>query len=217
MKPLQPKAKDLRVVVFDLDGVLVDIDSSWQVVHRAFGVDNEENYKRYMRGEIDYKEFMRSDICLWGRSHINKIEIILQKVPLMNGAEETVGRLKEFGYRTAIISSGISILACRIKAELGMDRAFANQLLTDENGILTGEGKEEVKLAGKELVLKKVASTEGAKLSQCAVVGDSVFDIPMFEEAGFSVAFNAQDGRVVRAADVAINQKDLRKVLVYLV
>jgi phosphoserine phosphatase len=216
-KLLHPKVRDIRMVVFDLDGVLVDVDSSWQVVHRAFGADNEENYRRYMLGEIDFKEFMRSDIRLWGRAHISQIERILDGVPLMKGAEETVDRLKEYGYKTAIISSGISILADRVRASLGIDHAFANKLLTDENGRLTGEGKEEVELSSKVFVLRRLASMERMKPTQCAVVGDGIFDIPMFEEAGFSVAFNAQDERAVRAADIAINEKDLRKVLAHLV
>ncbi|GAG35915.1 unnamed protein product, partial [marine sediment metagenome] len=54
----------IKMVVFDLDGVLVDIDSSWQTIHRAFGVDNEENFQKHLRNEIDYREFMRSDIGL---------------------------------------------------------------------------------------------------------------------------------------------------------
>jgi hypothetical protein len=31
----------LKMAVFDMDGVLVDIDSSWQLIHRAFGTDND--------------------------------------------------------------------------------------------------------------------------------------------------------------------------------
>ena len=38
----------MKMVVFDMDGVLVDIDSSWQLIHKAFNADNEENFQRYL-------------------------------------------------------------------------------------------------------------------------------------------------------------------------
>ena len=52
------------IVVFDLDGVLVDIQSSWDWVHRHFGVDNDESLAQYLAGQIDDLEFMRRDIAL---------------------------------------------------------------------------------------------------------------------------------------------------------
>ena len=80
----------LKIVVFDMDGVLVDIESSWHFVHTAFNVSNQDNLKRYLRGEIDYKEFMKRDIRLWGNIHINMVRKTLAKVPLMKGAKSTV-------------------------------------------------------------------------------------------------------------------------------
>jgi len=205
----------IKMVVFDMDGVLVNIDSSWRAVHRAFGVDNEKNYQRFMRGEIDFKEFMRSDIRLWGDAHISDVKGILDRAPLMKGADEAVRKLKRAGYRTAIISSGISILADRVRSQLGIDLSFSNILLSFGDGKLSGEGEEVVGLNDKLHVFRRLASMKGLTTKQCAVVGDSVFDKPLFEEAGFSIAFNAEDEGVKGAADVVVEDKDLRKILPY--
>jgi len=212
-QPMHKKLRNIKLVVFDLDGVLVDTDSSWRTVHEAFGVDNEENFQRYLRDEISFKEFMRSDIRLWNYIHINQIKRILDQVPLIKGAKETVNALRKAGYKTAIISSGISLLADRIKNELGIDQSFANELLVNQNGHLTGEGKENVELLKKVRILRQLAAIEGITTQQCAVVGDSIFDIPLFKKAGFSIAFNTKDRRVEEAADLAIEDKDLKKIL----
>jgi len=204
---MHKKLRNIKLVVFDLDGVLVDTKSSWQTIHEAFGVDNEENFQRYLRDEISFKEFMRSDIRLWKNININKIKSILDQVPLIKGAKETINALKKAGYKTAIISSGISLLADRVKNELGIDQSFANELLVNKNGYLTGEGKENVELLKKVRTLQRLAAIEGIATQQCAVVGDSVFDIQLFKKAGFSIAFNTKDHRVKEAANLAIEGK----------
>jgi phosphoserine phosphatase len=208
----------LRIVVFDMDGVLVDVKSSWQFVHQAFGASNWENVKRYLNGQITYSEFMRRDIALWGRRvHIDMISCILSKAPLMPGATEAFDCLKMAGLKTALISAGVSILADRLRAILGLDRVFANRILTDQQGFLTGEGEETVGLLDKLKVLKKVVALDNVSLSECAVVGDSVYDVPMFNEAGLRIAFNTNEDSVRKAADVVIEKKDLREILPYVV
>jgi len=206
----------LKMVVFDLDGVLVDIDSSWQLVHRAFGTDNEENFQRHLRGEIDFEEFMRSDIRLWGRVNIRQIKSVLDEVPMMAAARNVISELKKAGYKAAIISSGISILADRVRETLNMDRSYANRLLVDDDGWLTGEGEEIVGLLSKDVVLKRLTEEEGVSIRQCAVIGDSRFDISLFREAGLSIAFNAKDEEVKKAADLVIEGKDLGRILPWL-
>ncbi len=208
---------NIKLVVFDLDGVLVESESSWQALHDAFSVDNEENFQRYLRGEIDYREFMRSDIRLWGNASREEIVMMLGRVRLMNGAKETIEKLRRAGYKTAIISSGISLLADRVKDQLGIVRSYANSLRFDEDGRLTGEAEELVTLLNKDDVLKRLAASEGLEPLECAVVGDSKFDVAMFKEAGFSIAFNSKDELVKEAADSVVEEKDLRAILPLLV
>lgn len=200
-----------------MDGVLVESDSSWQALHDSFGVTNEGNFQKYLRGEIDYKEFMRSDIRLWGSVSREEIKRILDLVRLMKGAKETIDKLKKAGYKTAIISSGVSLLADRVRDQLGIDYSYANRLLFDEKGRLTGEAEESVTLLNKDRILRRLAAVECIKPSECAVVGDSRFDIPMFNEAAFSIAFNPKDELVREAADSVIEGKDLKKILPLLI
>ena len=45
--------RDFGLVAFDMDGVLVDYESSWTWVHDHFGVKSEESISAFVRGEID--------------------------------------------------------------------------------------------------------------------------------------------------------------------
>ena len=200
-----------------MDGVLVNIESSWTIVHKAFNIDERETFRRYLRGEFDYLEFMRKDIGLWGHVHVNQIRKILDQVPLMKGSKGTIDILRKNGYVTAIISSGLRILAEKLKRKLGLDYIFANNLLIDKNGILTGEGNSEVGIWDKEHVLQRLLKSLTITPNHCAVVGDSIFDISLFDVAGFSIAFNSRDERVRKSADVSIESKDLRTILPYFI
>ena len=200
-----------------MDGVLVRTRSSWTSVHKAFNVDEKTTFERYLRGEFDYLEFLRRDIAFWGHVHVNRICKILNQVPIMPGAEDTFEMLHKNGYVTAIISSGISILAEKLKKKLGIHHVFANELLKDEDGFLTGEGNPVVPLWDKAKVMQNLLKSLSIKPDHCAVVGDSVFDIPLFDSAGFSIAFNSKDKRVNKTADVSIESSDLRDILPYFI
>jgi phosphoserine phosphatase len=203
----------IQLVVFDMDGVLVEIDSSWQVIHRAFAVDNEDNFRRHQQGLITYSEFMQSDIRLWGRTHQNQIQQILATVPLMPGAKTTLAQLRRAGKATAIISSGLMLLANRLCSALDIDYVYANQLITDTEGYLTGEGDGKVTLDNKGQILAQLCADTKILPENCAVIGDSRFDLSLFDCAGLRIAFNAQDSTLKQAADLTIEASDLRQLL----
>ena len=56
---------EVEAVVFDCDGVLVDITSSWQQIHSYFGTNNKENLAKFLEKEITDDEFMELDVKLW--------------------------------------------------------------------------------------------------------------------------------------------------------
>ena len=86
------KLDKIKLVVFDMDGVLVDAVSSWKYIHDHFNTSNEKSVDDYVHGKIDDLEFIRRDVELWkinGKPiKMNKLEEILSDVPLMKGAED---------------------------------------------------------------------------------------------------------------------------------
>jgi phosphoserine phosphatase len=214
-------SQDFSIVIFDLDGVLVDSISSWVYLHDHFGVNNDPAYYAYMRNEIDDYEFMRRDIKLWlnktQKFHISELTQILDSVPYMPGFFETMKVLNNNNIQTAIVSAGLEQLANRV-AEAGNIRyVFANGLETDEVGYLTGEGILRVELRNKGKVVRNLLEELNIESDSAISIGNGEIDITMFEESGFSIAFDPADNKIRESADIIIEKKDLTEILNYII
>ena len=206
-----------RLVVFDMDGVLADVQSSWVYVHRHFNVNNDHSLYAYLRGEIDDLEFIRRDIKLWKDKEpdisTHRIGDILKGVPLMPGASNAVSQLRKRGVKTAIVSAGIDLLAERIAGELGMDHQLANGFVADGHGTLTGEGILRVKLMDKGDAVSEVGARFGVVPEDIVSVGNSSYDVSMFERSGKGIAFRPSDDKVREMADAVVEHDDLSAIL----
>ncbi len=206
----------LRLVAFDMDGTLVDIPSSWRVVHDHFGDHNDEGLRRFLANEIDDEEFIRMDLRVW-RKHapdltLADLERILADVPLMPGATELVRRLRARQVTTAIVSGGLDVLAERIGSELGVDHVRANGLLVDGEGRLTGAGIVRVPIHGKEQVLERLQEELGVRPAETASVGNSEIDVGLFRRSRVGVAFLPEDDTVRSAANHVVTERNLGRV-----
>ena len=180
-----------KVVVFDLDGVLVEEPSAWWTLHHAFNTyeASKENLNAYNRGIIDYPEFMRRDINLWGSRNIKEIENILLKFTLREDAIQTCDNLRDQGYRLAIVSAGIDILAEAVSVRVGIQNWVANGLVLDGSGLLNGEGIFRVDLKRKDWALTELLKSLGVGLPEVVSVGDSKYDLSMMQVCGGGIAF----------------------------
>jgi len=211
------KPDKIELVVFDMDGVLTDTISSWKYVHDYFGSSNDRSVNAYLQGKIDDMEFIKRDVSLWRIddkpiTHGKLVEI-LSDVPLMKGVKKCIGFLNGHGVKTAIVSAGLDILARRVADETGIDHVFANGLKADKKGFVTGEGLLNVKLMYKEKTIEELSKISEISLGRIAAVGNSCFDIPMFETCGLGIAFNPEDDCVRKAADYVVEARDLTKIL----
>jgi len=200
-----------------MDGTLVDVSSSWHVVHQHFGDHNEEGLRRFLANEIDDHEFIRSDVRIWKRHApdltVFDLERILAQVPLMPGAQELIDGVHARGARAAIVSGGLDVLARRIARELGIEVALANGLRVDADGRLTGEGIVRVPIHGKEGVLEGLQNQLGVTPAETASVGNSEIDVGLFRRSRVGVAFLPEDEEVRRGATAVVTERNLARVL----
>ncbi len=206
----------LRLVAFDMDGTLVDVPSSWRVVHDHFGDHNDEGLRRFLANEIDDHEFIRLDIRVWWKHApaltLRDLERILADVPLMPGAAALVHGLHARGIRTAIVSGGLDLLADRIGRELGIDTVLANGVRTGPDGRLSGEGIVRVPIHGKEGVLAALQEKLAIAPRETASVGNSEIDVGLFRRSRVGIAFRPEDDSVRRAASAIVTEPDLGRV-----
>lgn len=187
----------IRLVCFDMDGVLIDAGSSWVLVHKHFGVENKAGLEGYLRGEFDDHEFVRKDVALWHGVkkdlHKRDLEAIFEVPPFMPGVQEAVSALREAGVEMCICSGGIDLMAERVAQHLGIHHVAANGFEYDEGGFLTGEGIVRVPLNDKASAPIHFSKKLGIPLSECLSIGNSMPDASMFDVTGRSIAFHPED------------------------
>ena len=203
-----------KAVIFDVDGVLTCIDSIWRHIHEKLGVLDKarKNAEMYYSGKISYEEWAILDVMLWKGTPYKLIERIVTEVPLRKGAKETINELKKLGLTIAAISAGLDVITKRIKEDLNIDYIFSNQLVI-KNGIVTGDVIVRVEARNKDKIMKNFCKKIGIKTKECIVVGDSFVDVPMFKIAGFSIAFNPKDQKVMNNSDIIILSHSLKPIL----
>jgi len=203
--------KPIRLVIFDLDGTITQVESTWQYIHERLGTwqKGKVSARDYWSGRIDYVKWAELDSSMWRGIDIRRIKSIVDEIPYMHGARETIVRLREREKLLGIVSAGVSLLSNRVKEDLGMDFAIANDLEVSE-GRMTGRVTVNVSLNEKAIAIKRAAEHLGCSLRECAVVGDNDFDLP--HDAGLRIAFNSK-GNTRIVCDVLVRGTDMRAIL----
>ena len=208
------------LVCFDMDGTLTKLRSSWCWVHECFEVDNEPSYQAFVNGEIDEPEFMRRDIALWTAKNpnvtINDIAVLFRDMPLIDGIQETIACLSANGIRSVIISGGIDRAAAMLTREFGFDGFMADEILSNPDGTLTGEGKMNVDLRDKGINVREFTEKYGTTKDRVVSVGNSFTDIGMFKQSGMSIAFNPTDQWTQEAATHTVFSENISDILDYI-
>lgn len=206
----------IKLVVFDMDGTLLEPRSCWAYIHEHFGTDNSEMLKLYIERKISDNDFVKADMKLWQNTTKKKVDekyinSILDEIKPIKGAKKLIENLHSKHLETVIISGGIQYLATKWAEKWGMKYALANKLIDDENGKL----KAEVNVRGnnKGPVMDSLLEKMKIKKEEVISVGDTVVDLPLFERSEFSIAVNTNDSRVINKADYHHTSSDLSDLI----
>jgi phosphoserine phosphatase len=86
----------------------------------------------------------------------------------------------------------------------------------DGDGRLTGKAILNVKLMDKGEAVRRVARQLGATKEETVSVGNSRYDVSMFDQSGLGIAFCPEDDIVREKADVVVDKKDLTAILEFI-
>ncbi len=204
----------LRLVAFDMDGVLVDHVSSWAAVHDALGTQNSGAVASYLAGEIDDREFILRDVALWRGARPEfgpgDLQQILARVPRMFAMREAVAAVRAQGATCAIVTGGLRGLAEMLVREAGFSHFRANDVVFGKDGRLQDDAVVDVPLRNKGGVLAALQDRLGVSPAQTAAIGDSQFDVGLFARSRISVAFNPLDEAASQHATHVVRGRDLR-------
>ncbi len=190
----------VKLVIFDVDGVLVHVKSSWHYLHEFFGVSREAEVYRDMfeKGLIDYVKWMELDVMLWVKAkgrpiHRSELLEILSRINIDPEAPVVSRWLKRNGIKIALVSGGVDLLVSRVAEVVGADIWMANKLSFDKRGYLISGG---IPLVGvwKDKAVRTIAEALGISLNNTMFVGDSIWDKPAMKIVGYPVRYKDEEG-----------------------
>ena len=210
-----------KLALFDMDGTLLKDRGIFVIAEkkgfleelvRLFKDDSREFYKR----SIDIAKLQK------GFTKKEYLEIF-RTIPTRDHAKNIIKELKNKKIKTAIVTDSYKFLADDLKKRLGIDYAFANDLVTNGD-IITGElimqnkdlksefytGK--IYSICKSCILEKLCKEMSITEKEVITVGDGKIDIGMIKKAGLGIAINALE-ELQKNADVVTD--DLRVILDY--
>jgi len=188
---------EVKLAAFDLDGTVLEHNSSWVAIHRHFGTEHNgaASLRLYTEGKIDYREFMRRDISSWPKKVArDEIVSILSDYKVRREAPGVFKELRSRGIMTALVTSGIDILARDVAADLEIDHWVANGLRFDRDGMLLPRGVGRVDPTRKDIAYQRLLSKIGIPSKKTIAVGDTVYDLAFLKSAakGFMLAHSTR-------------------------
>ncbi|WP_088280657.1 phosphoserine phosphatase SerB [Ideonella sp. A 288] len=221
IRGLEPplKLSDYRLIAFDMDSTLINIECVDEIAAAAGRKDEVAAItEAAMRGEItDYKDSLRRRVALLAGVPESALQKVYdERLQLNPGVETFVQACRRAGLKTLLVSGGFTFFSERIRHRLQLDFARANTLGTF-NGRLTGtlfdrpwgdicDGAE------KRRVVLEVCELMGIPTSQSIAVGDGANDLPMMSVAGLSIAYHGKPA-VREQAMLSIEQGGMDRAL----
>lgn len=213
LQKMEAYRKNKRLVFFDMDSTLVDMEIIDEMAQRA-GVFKEVSRitEKAMRGDIDFEESLTQRVALLKGLKVEELEKIRRDMKLSAGAEDLVDTLKRLGFKLGLVSGGFDYFSDFLREKLGLDFSYANQLEI-KNGVLTGKvlGKI-VDNTYKAKIVNMVSDEQGVLLDQTVAIGDGANDGLMLGQAGLGIAYNAKE-KLERVANMSLGRARLRNIL----
>lgn len=205
-----------RLVVLDVDSTLIQ-DEVIELLAAEAGCLEQVRAMTdaAMAGEVDFERSLRDRVRLLAGLDIAAVDRAWANLHYTPGASTFLRTLRRLGYHVAVVSGGFTVFTDRLKADLDLDAAYANELEVVD-GHFTGEVVGPViDRDAKAALLETIATQAGIPMEQTVAVGDGANDLAMLEAAGLGIAFNGKPV-VAAAADTALTVPYLDAVLFFL-
>jgi len=201
-----------KIVVFDMDDTII---KGKFIDHFAGSFGLLEELKEIQSNERNPIILARQIANLLIDKSLDQILQVVDGIPIVSGAVETIIDLKRRGFIVGIISDSYDIITNHIKNKLGMDFSIANELEFSKS-ICTGEIKiPSYFLKGQDSicnhpvcktnVLLKMLQKFGIPIQDAVVVGDHDSDYCMIEKSGKGVAFKADEDDIKNRLELVIS------------
>jgi HAD superfamily phosphoserine phosphatase-like hydrolase len=213
-------ADKIRMLLFDLDGTLIQYPSSkfqstWDAVGVAAGVEKEfeENLEKFYQHSHLWNQWAKEDAELLKDKDFNEVKRkVLELIVYSPGVEELFDTLSD-KYQKGILSNGLGFVANELCQNFGLGFYMADELSVKE-GKFTGEVVAGMPNRDKTKGLEMICDKYQVEPQQICYVGDHENDLVVFKEVGKAVAFNPKTEEVREKAHYVISDfKELLKII----
>lgn len=207
-------AADYRLIAFDVDGTLVGSGRGqvvWEILNQHFcpGVDDKgARGQAHAERHITYAEWVGLDVLDWilaGATRPELERVIRQRLSPTPGAAHVLGRLRDRGFRLAVISGTLDLTLELLFPGHPFEVVHTNRLLFDEAGRVRDWCATPYDNAGKAQALRQIARRMQVPLAQTVFVGDHVNDLAAMRAAGLAIAFEPKHPSVSAAAHAEVH------------
>jgi len=184
--------RPIRAFLFDLDATLTACEFLDTLADElGLGGRIRQLTQAAMDGEMDFAASYRARLELLAGTPVNRINGVIARLRLTEGAERLCGTLHRREIATAIVTGGYARVGRAVQQRLGIRTLYATEL-EEHAGKLTGQ------LAGKLIdetekvhALDDFCRRNGCQRADCAVAGDGANDLRMLAAAGRAILYSA--------------------------
>lgn len=193
----------------DMDGTVVQYQgssfhSSWDAIGIATGKREEwlkageqyyhniqecEKKRELEQAKYLYLEWFDLNCRMLEGTEVEKVKAQIFPPPYTPGFSEFCAYLEKTGIIRGIVSSGVDLVANRIKEELNLEFAVANKLHL-RDGKFSGSGEMDVPLWKKGEIVTTVMHAYSIDSSEVAYIGDHENDVGAWEKVAWRLGMN---------------------------
>lgn len=204
------------VLVMDMDSTTIEIECIDEIAKLA-GVGEQVSAvtELAMQGKLDFAQSLKQRVATLTNAPVSILAEVANNLPLMPGLAKLVTELQQHQWKVAIASGGFTYFANKLKDDLKLDAAFANELeIIDQKltGQVLGNIVDAQVKADCLLALKEEFNIDD---KQTVAMGDGANDLVMMAAASLGVAYKAKP-IVLKQATTSINYSGLDCMLHWL-
>ncbi len=198
--------ENIKLMVFDMDGVLLKNRNSWDVIiNRSMHRTNSGTGMKYTFDYI-YKNGLPHD--LYKNLTEAKIRTYINLNDVSSNVLRTIEYLKGRKVKTAIVSAGSHVFAEYLSQLFGIDDYIGNEVNTTSHSFI-----KNVDPAEKDINVNALQARYGISPVETVSVGDSYMDLSMKRKSKYFVAFNPGTGKLADASDFTVNSTNLYEII----
>lgn len=166
---------------------------------------------QYAQSTISNRQLAEATAAMFAGVSVADMVQALSDIPVIEAVPEALAALKARGVTVLLGTITWAFAAEILRQRFGFDAASGTEMGIDD-GRLTGSVERHFGARDKVGFVAGQAAKRGFTLRDCAAVGDSHSDIPLFQAVGLGIALNAT-AAARAAADATLDKDSLDVVL----